>query len=104
MTYAEIGDLGGVMVSEFSRHPLNDVWQEIQLSQVKDFLEEADAAMRQIEENQSFEKWKYRLAEDRKTAIENGFKIADQNSRWFWTFDPQKQREFFAVTKGNASK
>jgi hypothetical protein len=104
LTYAEIGDLGDIMVSERSRPPLNDVWQEIQVSQVKDFLEEADATMHGIEKNGLLEKWSYERAKERKKAIENGFKVADQNSRWFWAFDPQKQREFFAVTKAVISK
>ena len=99
MTFDEIKQLGGDIVYLYSNYPVNDVWEEITVSQVKELLAEAEEIMREIERKPVFDKQRYERAKLRKMDIDSAFRVADPNSRWFRAVHPQTQREFFAVAK-----
>ena len=99
MTFEEIKQLGGDIVYLYSNYPVNDVWEEITVAQVKELVAEAEEIMRDVERKSVFDKQRYDRAKLRKMDIDSGFRVAGPNSRWFRAVDPQTQREFFAIAK-----
>jgi hypothetical protein len=101
LTYEEIEQLGGKAVVTYPKIPMNDVWEEISLSQAKERLAESGGIMSDLERKRPFDKSKYESARFLKMDLGGGLRVAGENGRWFITVDPQNGRAFVAVTKGS---